>query len=135
MKYRLTERGNPRDLTAPKKWYATPVNHGKVTMKDFSKEIAGRSSLTRGDIDSVLSNFLDELPTFLKLGHSVQLGNFGTLRLSFSSEGVETPEEFSARLIDKVKVIFTPSPDMKASMDGLKFEKELKSKQTEPEQP
>jgi hypothetical protein len=33
--------------------------------------IAGRSLLTRGDIENVLSNyFLDELPTFLKIVYS-----------------------------------------------------------------
>jgi hypothetical protein len=51
MKYRLVERGNPAKLTVSKKWYANPVNAGKFTIKDFAKEIAGRSSPTRGDID------------------------------------------------------------------------------------
>jgi hypothetical protein len=46
-----------------KKWYANPVNAGKFTVKDFAKEIAGRSLLTRGDIENTLDNFPEELPT------------------------------------------------------------------------
>jgi hypothetical protein len=47
------------------------VNAGKFTIRDFAKEIAGRSSLTRGDIENTLDNFLEELPTFLKIGMSI----------------------------------------------------------------
>jgi predicted histone-like DNA-binding protein len=124
MKYRLVEKGNPRDAAAPKKWYANPVNAGKFTVKNFAKEIAGRSSLTRGDIENVLNNFLDELPTFLKLGLSVKLGDFGTLRLGLSSEGTATAEEFNATKIKNVKVIFTPGTELKEGLNDIKFEED-----------
>jgi hypothetical protein len=78
MKYKIVEKRNPQNPTTPGKYYANSVNAGKFTIKDFAKEIAGRSSLTRGDIKNVLENFLNELPTFLKLGLSVQLSSFGT---------------------------------------------------------
>ncbi|MDR0714874.1 MAG: HU family DNA-binding protein [Bacteroidales bacterium] len=125
MKYKLIERVNPANPADPKKWYASPVNAGKFTIKNFAKEIAGRSSLTRGDIENVLNNFLDELPVFLKLGMSVQLGEFGTLRLGISSEGTDTKEQFSAAKIRNVKIIFTPSSALKTSLkDDLAFEQE-----------
>ncbi|GHT69177.1 hypothetical protein AGMMS50239_35530 [Bacteroidia bacterium] len=122
MKYKLVEKGNPAKPEQPKKYYANAVNAGKFTIKDFAKEIAGRSSLTRGDIENVLNNFLDELPTFLKLGMSVQLGDFGTMRLSLSSEGAETPEVFKASKIKGTKIIFTPGSELKAQLKGMSFE-------------
>jgi predicted histone-like DNA-binding protein len=122
MKFKLIEKGNPQQPTAPKKWYPSAVNAGKFTIKDFAKEIAGRSSLTRGDIENVLSNFLEELPTFLKLGMSVQLGEFGTVRLNLSGEGAETPAAFNISTI-AAKVIFTPSVEMKNDLKDIKFEK------------
>jgi predicted histone-like DNA-binding protein len=124
MKYKLVLKGNPSQPSAPKKYYANPVNSGKVTIKDFAKEISGRSSLTRGDIENVLTNFLDELPTFLKYGMSVQLGDFGTVRLSISSEGAETANQFSASMIKGVKVIFTPGAELKKSLLDIAFEED-----------
>ncbi|MDR0348875.1 MAG: hypothetical protein LBH90_05200 [Tannerella sp.] len=53
---RLVEGSNPLKPAEQKKWYANPVNAGKFTVKDFAKEIAGRSSLTRGDIENTLNN-------------------------------------------------------------------------------
>jgi predicted histone-like DNA-binding protein len=89
MKFKVIQKRNPAQPDAAGKWYASPVNAGKLTIKDFANEIAGRSSLTRGDIENVLINFLDELPTFLKVGMSVKLGDFGTVRLGLSSEGAD----------------------------------------------
>jgi predicted histone-like DNA-binding protein len=122
MKYKIIERKNPQTPQVQGKFYANAVNAGKLTVKDFAKEIAGRSSLTRGDIENVLNNFLDELPTFLKLGLSVKLGEFGTVRLSLNSEGADTPQEFKTDLIKGVKVIFTPSADLKEGLKDIKYE-------------
>jgi predicted histone-like DNA-binding protein len=125
MKYRIVEKINPQDRTAPKKQYASAVNAGNLTIKDFAKEIAGRSSLTRGDIESVLTNFVEELPTFLKLGLSVKLGDFGTLRLNLASEGVPLGERFDATKIKGVKVIFTPSGELKESLSAISYEEQV----------
>ena len=123
MKYKLIERGNPGNASAPKKWYASPVQSGKtVTIEEMAKQISGRSSLTRGDLYSALQNVVDELPLFLLMGRSVQLGEFGTLRLSFSSDGVEDPKNFNTNMIRGVKIIFTPGKLIKSEIDNLTFE-------------
>jgi predicted histone-like DNA-binding protein len=122
MKFKIIERINPGNPTAPKKQYASPVNAGTMNLKDIAKEIAGRSSLTRGDIENVLSNFLEELPTYLKIGMSVKLGDFGTMRLNLKSKGVPTEQKFDGSHIEGVKIIFTPSSELKKSLEDTTFE-------------
>jgi predicted histone-like DNA-binding protein len=124
MKYKVIKKANPLKPGEPKKLYASPVNAGKFTIKDFAKEISGRSSLTRGDIENVLSNFLDELPTFLKLGLSIQLGDFGILRLSIASEGATEEEGFTVANIKGVRVIFIPSVALKNELKSTTFEEQ-----------
>jgi predicted histone-like DNA-binding protein len=63
------------------------------------------------------------MPRYLLLGKSVSLGNFGTLRLSFSSEGVEDAKDFNVNMISGVKVVFTPSVDFKTALEKIRFEK------------
>ncbi|MDR0505552.1 MAG: HU family DNA-binding protein [Dysgonamonadaceae bacterium] len=122
MKFKLVEKGVPNQPSAPKKYYPSAVNTGKFTIKDVAKEIAGRSSLTKGDIENVLSNFMEELPTFLKLGMSVQLGDFGTTRLNLSGEGAGAPADFKTETIS-AKVIFTPSVELKNGLADIHYEK------------
>ena len=123
MKYRLIKWANPQDRTK-EKWYASPVNDGRITKTDLTKEIVSISSLSRGDVSNVIENILDIIPKYLLMGKSVNLGELDTLRLSFSSEGVNEPETFKTTHINGVKVVFTPGSELKKALKDVKFEKE-----------
>jgi len=125
MKYRVVKRSNPQKKDEVKQ-YASPVNAGRLKIKDLSKDIAARTTLNRGDIENVLISFVESLPTYLKVGMSVKLGEFGTMRLSLKSEGVEEPKKFDASKIQGVKIIFTPSSELKRSLQDIEFEEERK---------
>lgn len=120
MRIKLVKRKNPMKKSE-EKYYANPVNLGKKTLKDIAKDIAGRSSLTRGDIENVLSNFIDRLPSYLRDGFSVQLSDFGTMRLTLSSEGSLTEKEFNIEKI-KPRVTFTPGTELKAALRDNSYE-------------
>ena len=128
MKIKLIERRKPGTKTGPGKFYASPVNVGKKTLRDIAHDIAGRSSLTRGDIENMLANFMDCLPHYLRDGFSVQLGDFGTMRLTLSSEGAATEKAFKTETI-KPRVTFTPGVELKAALRNNSYEtvKEEKS--------
>ena len=124
MKYKLVQKGNPSSPDTPKKWYASAVSSGKTTQGSLSKEIAGRSSLTKGDISSVIMNLVDELPTSLLEGRSVKLDGFGTFRISLSSAGSDTKDEFNTNMIKQPKILFTPSSELKQAMSNMTYERQ-----------
>ena len=120
MKIKMVQRKNPQKKSEVK-YYASPVNAGKKNLRDIAHDIAGRSSLTRGDIENVLSNFMDCLPHYLRDGFSVQLGEFGTIRLTLSSEGSATVKAFKTETI-KPRVTFTPGVELKAALRENSYE-------------
>ena len=124
MKYKLIQRGNPSNPAAPKKWYASPQTQGTVSLDALATEISGRSSLTRGDVKSVLENLVDLMPQKLADGWSIKLGGLGTFRASFSSSGSDTPEEFNAAQIRGTKVLFTSGKAIKTGLEDISFERE-----------
>ena len=132
MKVKLVVRTNPRKQGDPGKWYANPVNAGKKTLRDIAKDIAGRSSLTRGDIENVLTNFMECLPSYLRDGFSVQLGEFGTMRLTLSSEGAANEKSFKTETI-KPRVTFTPGVELKAALRDNSYETVKKEKSLPPD--
>jgi predicted histone-like DNA-binding protein len=121
MKYKMIERANPQDRTKVK-WYAAPVNEGKITQRDLAQDIVGLSSLSRGDILSVIENVIDTMPKYLMMGKSVNLGELGTLHISFSSDGVDKVEDFNTDMINGVRILFTPGVLLKNSIEHLSFE-------------
>jgi predicted histone-like DNA-binding protein len=122
MKYKIMKRANPQNRTE-EKWYAAPVNDGTISKTELAKEIVSISSLSRGDVSNVIENLLDVIPKYLLMGKSVSLGELGTLRISFSSQGAETPDTLTAAMIQGAKVIFTPGVELKKTLANLKFEK------------
>jgi hypothetical protein len=51
---RKVKRDNPQNRSQSK-WYLTQEKSGNVGLKDIAKEIEGRSALSLGDVQSVLS--------------------------------------------------------------------------------
>jgi predicted histone-like DNA-binding protein len=125
MKYKLIKRVNPLKRTE-EKWYITTVNTGKVTQKELAKELVSTSSLSRGEVANVIENLLEVIPKYLLMGKSVCLGELGTFRLSFSSSGIDDPEDFKKGMLKKTKVIFIPSVELKRLIANTKLEKEDK---------
>ena len=129
MKIKLQKKKNPQKRTE-EKYYANPVNLGKKTLRDIARDIAGRSSLTRGDIENVLSNFMDCLPHYLRDGFSVQLGEFGTMRLTLSSEGAATEKAFKTETI-KPRVVFTPGIELMSELAANSYESVRKKEEAD----
>jgi predicted histone-like DNA-binding protein len=123
MKYKLIQRRNPQKPDDPQKWYAVTANQGMVSQRQIADDIVALSSLSRGDISNVIDNLLDTIPRYLLMGKSVNLSGLGTFRLSFSSKAADTPEKFNANLISGIKVIFTPSPELKSAVSKAKVTK------------
>ena len=122
MKYKLIQRTSPQDRTTVK-WYASPVNDGKILKSDLAREIVNMSSLSRGDVSNVIENLIDIIPKYLLMGKSISLGELGTLRVSFGSDGVDDTAQFSATKIKGVKIIFTPGVELKKELKTIRFEK------------
>ena len=129
MKIRLVPKKNPQKREEVK-FYANPVNVGRKTLDDIARDISGRSSLTRGDISNVLYNFIDCLPHYLRDGFSIQLGEFGSMRVTLSSKGAETEKTFKTETI-KPRVVFTPGTELKRELTANSYESLRKKEEEE----
>ena len=103
---------------------------GRKTLDDIARDISGRSSLTRGDISNVLYNFIDCLPHYLRDGFSIQLGEFGSMRVTLSSKGAETEKTFKTETI-KPRVVFTPGTELKRELAANSYESLRKKEEEE----
>ena len=106
-----------------KKFYAIVKRRGVITLENLSKDIAGRSTMSEGDVTGVLISLVEAMETFLAEGYQVQLGQLGNLRVSISSKGETTADEVTRFSIKKAKVLFTPSDKIKNTLTTLKYAK------------
>lgn len=77
----------------------------------------------------MLEAFLDVVPEKLADGRIVELGDFGTFRITVSSEGAALPEDLTVRSITDTRVIFTPGKRFKQLLATIEFQKEASATQ------
>ena len=126
---RKIQRVNPQDRTKSK-WYLTQEKSGTVGIKEIAREIEARSALSLGDVQSVLSNLVEILPNYLRLGQSINLEGLGSFRISVTSDGAATPEELNAHHVRGARMVFLPSRDLKRSLEEISYEIPVDSGQT-----
>ena len=123
VKYNIVERGNPTNPTAPKKFYPSIQSSGRVTTRELAERAAQMSTLTTVDMMAAIESFLAIIPGELAKGNIVELGDFGSLWLRVTSQGVETAEEVRADQITGVLPRFTPGKLFKRALEAVKFNK------------
>ena len=80
-----------------------------IDTRKLSEIIAETSSLSRGDILSVLAQLETVIGWALQEGNAVQLGDLGRFVLGIKATAMNTPEEVDAGTVKRVYVRFVPS--------------------------
>jgi predicted histone-like DNA-binding protein len=125
IKFKVIERGQP-GITGggEKKFYATPVMDGELTLPELTKAIEKICTVSGADIRAVVYALVDVAVDSLADGTIVRLGDLGSLRVSISSEGKATIEEVNAAAVKGASVIFTPGARIKDMLETVKYQKD-----------
>ena len=79
-------------------------------------------SLSKGDILSVIANFVECMRKNLYNGHSVNIRDFGVFSLSARTEGSETEKDCTAKKIRTVRINFRPSTGVRPDLASTRAE-------------
>ena len=125
IKFKVIERGQPGVAGGgQKKYYASPVMSGELTLAGLTKSIEKICTVSGADIRAVLYALVDVAVDSLADSSIVRLGDLGSLRVSLSSEGKDTAAEVNAAAVKKSSVIFTPGKRIKEMLGSANFQKE-----------
>ena len=120
--YSIYMHSNPMDETAEPKAYAKAQMREAVSFDDFVAYVAEHNGVfSRGTVKGVISDTCVSIVEHLLDGKKVQLGELGNFWITLSSNGTPTLEEFSAKNIKAVNIIFTPGGDFENLIDRAKF--------------
>ena len=113
--FKKIARKDPRKADAVEKFYPQLVTTGpNADLDAVAFKMKEKSSLTLGDIQSVLTNFVEAIK------------NFGVFSLSARTLGTEDVKECTAKNIKAVKINFRPStsirPDITTTRAGEKID-------------
>lgn len=123
IKYKVLPRKNPRDITAPEKFYASAIADGHVDLDRLAELISYQCTVTATDCYAVLLSLEHNIIGELGQGRIVKLGRLGNFQVGISSEGKETPIEVSSTNIKKSRILFRPGKNLRSMLNDLSFKK------------
>lgn len=124
IKYNIIEKSQPGVAGGgTKKWYATVVNDGELTIDDLTKQIEKFSALSEADIRGVIIALENVIQESLVNGKIIRLDKLGSFYPSLSSNGVATESEFDASFIKEAKVKYRPGARISKALKTATFKK------------
>lgn len=111
------------DKTKAEKYVARPFNIGVVDFKKLCNHVTQVGMMPRGVVKSVLDGLIDTLVTYMEMGASVSLGEFGTLRPSFGCKSQDEEKGVTAETLKNRKIIFTPGSLLKGMIKEVSIQK------------
>ena len=123
LKFKVIKRQLPGDQSAKPKFYISIKKVQTVDLDYIANELAEKSSISKGDVMSIITDLTDLVPKELANGRTVNLGKLGTYWLNVNSKGYENEADVSPEAIKKVNVRFKPSGTIKSLLGQLKFER------------
>ena len=126
IRYRAIQKGQPGiPGGGRKKYYASVVMNGTVTVEDLAKAIKKFSPLSEPEIYGVIVALESVIRQKLGESRMVRLERLGTLYPALSSEGRETAEELDAGAIRSVGVNFRPDTRILVALREAGVKKEV----------
>ena len=119
--YNTVEKGNPLKPTEPKKWYLTLKTLGLIRERDVAKAMADETTLNPKEAEMTLYQAQKVIAAKLLDGHTVELGELGSFRLTVNCKGVEREADVTAQNITKVNIRFTPSKAFRTLVSNATF--------------
>ena len=123
-KYKLVQKNNPQDKAAKKKWYATPIGNTAQDVKTMTRAATENTTTAPIEMEASMELMGNYAMQQLLQGHIVKVGDLGTLRITFKSEGVEDITTFNAStMIKEPRILFTPSKTLREGViNKLQFQ-------------
>ena len=116
-KFNLVQKGVPAKPDAPKKWYAVPQTRQAQSVKSMTRSATENTSTAPIEMEAALDLLGKYASEQLLQGHSVKVGDLGTLRITFKSDGVENINDFNAGvMIKNPRILFTPSKECRQNI-------------------
>lgn len=98
----------------------------KMNLRDVSKILAERSTLSEGDVYAVVVGLVDLIPEMLMNGYTIKLDGLGSFRLHAKVATEDNPEDVNVRNIKGLRISFRPDNEMKDALHSADISKARK---------
>ena len=100
------------------------VRYSTIGKDELIEHASQDSSVPSAMLGASYDALFVQIKELLLNGHSIQLGDLGTLRFSISAQAVTDKEDVGADLVKSRKILFRPSPKLRRMINAVNFKLE-----------
>lgn len=108
-------------ITGTQLYITKPVTYSKISERDLIRHASQDSGVPQAMMYAAFDAIMLQIKELLLNGHSIQLGQLGSMRFSIRCKSAKKLEDVSVNNVKTRRLIFTPSPEMKNEIKGVKF--------------
>ena len=98
------------------------VRYNTIGTDELVTHASADSGVSKAMLKATFDAIMQEIQQLVLNGHSVQLGDLGTLQFSISCKSVEDKEDLSTDLIKTRRMLFRASSKLRDEMNDVKFD-------------
>jgi predicted histone-like DNA-binding protein len=115
--YNKVQKVNPRNVKGLRLWYPVIKSTKLVRERELAAKLADETTLNPKEAEMAICQLFKAVTDLLSTGHTVQLGDLGSFRVTAVTESSETEAEVSALKIKRLNVRFSESENLRAAME------------------
>jgi predicted histone-like DNA-binding protein len=115
--YNKVQKVNPRNVEGLRLWYPVVKSTKLVRERELAAKLADETTLNPKEAEMAIYQLFKAVTDLLSTGHTVQLGDLGSFRVTAVTESSETEAEVNASKIKKLNVRFSESENLRAAME------------------
>ena len=101
------------DKSKSEKYVAASFSIGEISYDRLCDQVTKEGMAPRGVVKMVMDGLIDALSTYVSLGATVKLGDFGTIRPGLNCKSQSEAKDVTADSIYRQKLILTPGKRLK----------------------
>lgn len=123
IKYKVVKQTFGFDETKKLRYVVKPVTTGVLTFNKVRAQVMQICGAHRGTVNQVIDGLIDVMINNLEMGHSVQLGEFGTMRPGIRAKAQEKEADATSESVYRRKVNFVPGKLLKNFLQDVSINK------------
>ena len=122
----ITRPTDPRVPNSPKRYYPHLITLGQsVNLKYIAQKMQGYSSLSIGDIKSVIQNIVEKMKEQHLEGKSMNIEGLGVFMLTACSKGADAAKDANAKSVDSVRIFFQANKELRITKTATRADEKL----------
>ena len=114
-------KGNVQNVFGKQRLVTRAERYSTIGSELIVARVAQTAGIKEANVQKAIMGIREAVRYFVLNGHSVDLGDFGAIRLVAQGKAVATKAQVSRYLLRGIKILYSPSKKVRNTLENINF--------------